>query len=106
MVTAVVRINRCASLGPANAKLAQKAMNQLVEGCSSVPGGHVTMLATLQPNGQIQLAALAGQPETVPLCVLKHALTHKIALKHACELEVTLQQSGMETRGARDAPAD
>jgi hypothetical protein len=106
MVTAVVRMNGCASLGPANAKLAETTMNRLVEGCSSVPGGRVQLIATLQPNGQIELAAPEGQPQTVPLCVLKHALTHKVTLQKACQLEVTLEQTGVQVAGAADASAD
>lgn len=106
MVTAVVRMNGCPGLSPANTKLAQTTMNQLVEGCASVPGGHVSLLATLQPNGQIELAAPEGQPETVPLCVLKHALTHKVVLQKACHLEVSLEQTGVQVEGPRDASAD
>ena len=38
-VSAIVLVNHCAALGPANARLAEKAINQLVDGCSSLPGG-------------------------------------------------------------------
>ena len=106
MVTAVVRINGCTGLSPANARLAETTMRQLVEGCSSVPGGRAELVATLQPNGQIQLAAAEGQPQTVPLCVLKHALTHKVTLQKACELDVILEQAGVRLEGARDASVD
>jgi len=60
MVSAVVRMNGCPGLSPGETKLAQTTMNQLVEGCSSVPGGHVALLATLEPNGQIELAGSRG----------------------------------------------
>ena len=106
MVTAVVRMNGCAGLSAANAKLAETTMHQLVEGCSSVPGGHVAIIATLQPNGRIELSAAEGQPETGPLCVLKHALTHKVSLQKACQLEVMLEQAGVQVAGAPDASAD
>lgn len=92
-VSAIVLMNRCADLGAGNAKLAEGAMYQLVEGCTSIAGGTAHFAATLHPGGRIELAPVAGQPETIPICVLKHALTHKVALQKPCTLDVKLEES-------------
>ena len=94
-VSAIVLMNRCADMGPANAKLAEGAMYQLVEGCSTIAGGTAHFAATLHPGGRIELGPVPGQPETIPICVLKHALTHKVALQKPCTLDVRLEESSV-----------
>jgi len=94
-VNATILTNGCQALGSANAKLAESAMYRLVEGCSSVPGGSAGFEATLQPGGRIEIAAAPGQPDTVPICVLKHSLTHKVPLTASCRLDVHIEQTSV-----------
>ena len=94
MVNATILANGCeAQLGHANGKLAEKAMYELVEGCSSVPGGSAQFGATLRPGGQIEIAAAPGQPDVVPICVLKHRLVHKVPLAKPCRLDVKIEET-------------
>jgi hypothetical protein len=95
MVNATILTNGCQALGPANARLAEKAMYQLIEGCSSVPGGKAQFEATLQPGGRIQIGGVPGQPDVVPICVLKHALEHKVPLTQPCRLDVKIEQTSV-----------
>jgi hypothetical protein len=92
MVNAMILANGCKVAGAANARLAEKAMNQLTEGCTSVPGGKAEFQATLQPGGRIAINAVPGQPDVVPICVLKHALQHSVPLTQPCRLDVKLEQ--------------
>jgi hypothetical protein len=103
IVSATVLANECANLGKVNAKLAEDAMNRLVEGCTAIPGGSIRFVATMQPGGRIEIAPAEGQPATVPICVLKHELKHKVALQKACKLEVRLEESAIHLdAGASD----
>ncbi len=95
MVNATILTNGCQALGAANAKLAEKAMYQLIEGCASVPGGKAEFEATLLPGGRIQIAGVPGQPDVVPICVLKHALEHKVPLAQPCRLDVKIEQTSV-----------
>jgi hypothetical protein len=95
VVNATILTNGCQELGRANAKLAENAMYQLVEGCSSVPGGSAQFRATLDPGGRIEIAASPGQPDVVPICVLKHSLQHKVALARPCRLDVKIAQTSV-----------
>src|SRR5690349_20138602 len=61
VIDAVVIVHDCAKLGSGNAKLAEKAMNQLVAGCSELPSASANFSATLLPGGQIQIAAPSAQ---------------------------------------------
>lgn len=92
MVNAMILANGCKVAGAANARLAEKAMNQLTEGCTSVPGGKTEFQATLQPGGRIVINAAPGQPDVVPICVLKHSLQHSVPLTQPCRLDVKLEQ--------------
>jgi hypothetical protein len=93
MVTATVLANSCQTLGSKSAKLAEATMAQLVEGCSSVPGGGAQFSATLEPGGLVQIAAAPGQPDVVPICILKHSLVHKVPLTRPCKLDVKLEET-------------
>jgi hypothetical protein len=95
MVNATILTNGCQALGAANAKLAEKAMNQLIEGCTSVPGGKAQFEATLQPGGRIEIHGVAGHADVVPICVLKHALEHKVPLTQPCRLDVKIEQTSV-----------
>jgi hypothetical protein len=75
--------------------MAEKAMYQLIEGCGSVPGGKAQFEATLKPGGQIAISAVPGQPDVVPICVLKHALVHSVPLSQPCRLDVKLEQTSV-----------
>jgi len=96
VVNATILANGCEKqLGHTNGKLAEKAMSELVEGCSSVPGGSAQFGATLQPGGRIEIAAAPGQPDVVPICILKHRLTHKVPLAKPCRLDVKIEQTSV-----------
>ena len=94
-VSAIVLVNHCASLGAADAKLAEKAMNQLVEGCGSFAGGTARFTATLLPGGAIQFESRADASAAIPVCALSHPLTHGVHLKKSCSLDVALEESSM-----------
>jgi hypothetical protein len=91
-VAAVVVANGCAHLGKANAKLAESAMNQLVDGCGSFKGS-VRFTAQLLADGSIFFQPGPSRTETIPMCVLQHPLRHKIKLTEPCALDVRLEQS-------------
>jgi hypothetical protein len=91
-VTAVVLVNGCAHFGVENARLAQAAMNQLVDGCSGFTGERVQFTATLLPGGAIQFEPRPGASESIPLCVLNHPLAHRVQLQKACSLDVRLEE--------------
>ena len=95
MVNATILTNGCQALGPANARLAEKAMYQLIEGCSSVPGGKAEFEATLQQGGRVAISAVPGQPDVIPICVLKHSLQHSVPLTQPCRLDVKLEQTSV-----------
>ncbi len=95
MVNATILTNDCKAFGAANARLAEKAMYQLTDGCTSVPGGKAEFEATLQPGGRISISAVAGQPDVVPICVLKHSLQHSVPLSQPCRLDVKLVQTSI-----------
>jgi hypothetical protein len=95
VVNATILTNGCQSLGATHAQAAEKAMNQLIEGCSSVPGGRAEFEATLQPGGTIDIKAVPGQPDVVPICVLKHSLVHKVPLTQPCRLDVKIEQMSL-----------
>jgi hypothetical protein len=101
MVAAVVVANHCVTLGAATAKLAERAMNQLVDGCGSFSGGSVRFTATLLPGGGMQFASTDALSQSIPMCVLGHPLTHGLHLTKACALDVVLEDSVM----ALPAPA-
>jgi hypothetical protein len=94
-VSAIVLVNHCASLGTADAKLAEKEMNQLVEGCSAFTGGSVRFTATLLPGGAIQFEPGADRATSIPICVLSRPLKHGVHLKKSCSLDVQLEVTAM-----------
>jgi hypothetical protein len=100
MVNATILANGCHDLGHENARLAERAMYELVEGCSSVPGGSAQFEATLEPGGRIDIAGTPGQPDVVPICILKHSLQHKVALTKPCRLDVKITQTSVPVGAA------
>ena len=76
-------------------------MDELVEGCVSVPGSTARFHATLQPGGRIEIAAGPGQPEMIPTCVVKHSLLHRVPLSKPFGLDVVLEEKSMPVGGAR-----
>jgi hypothetical protein len=101
VVNATIVANGCQNLGAASGRLAERAMYELVEGCTSVPGGTARFHATLQPGGRIAIAAGPGQPEVIQICVLKHSLLHKVPLTGPCGLDVKLDETSVTV--TRDA---
>lgn len=67
-------------------------MYELVEGCSSVSGGSAQFRATLLPSGRIEITAVPGAPDVVPICVLRHSLAHHVPLSQPCRLDVKIEQ--------------
>jgi hypothetical protein len=104
VVNATILTNDCQSLGSPGAKLAEGAMYQLVEGCAAVPGGTAQFEATLQPGGHIEIAAAPGQPDVVPICILKHSLLHHVPLVKPCRLDVRIEESSVVMPAAAGAP--
>jgi hypothetical protein len=93
IVNATILVNSCGELGKTSARLAESAMYQLVEGCTSVPGGSVQFSATLVPGGRVDIqAADAGASDVIPMCILKHPLVHKVPLTKPCNLDVKIEQ--------------
>jgi hypothetical protein len=92
IVNATILVNGCQDFGQANGRLAEKSMYELVEGCSTVPGGSAQFGATLLPGGRIEIAAAPGQPDVVPICILKHPLLHRVPLSRPCRLDVKIEQ--------------
>jgi hypothetical protein len=103
-VSAVVLVNGCAHLGVDNAKLAQAAMNQLVDGCGSFTGGRVQFSASLLPGGAIQFVQGPDPAQAIPVCVLTHPLTHRVRLQAACTLDVRLEEGSVDVPKATPAP--
>jgi hypothetical protein len=95
LVNATILANGCKDLGPAATRRAQRAMDQLVDGCTSVPGGRSQFEATLQPGGRIAISAVAGQPDVVPICILKHSLLHDVPLTKPCQLDVKIEETSI-----------
>jgi len=93
IVNATILTNGCQRLGTASAQLAEHAMYDLVEGCTSVPSGSARFEATLDPGGRIEITAVPGYADVVPICVLKHALVHKVPLAKPCRLDVKIEET-------------
>jgi hypothetical protein len=76
---------------------ARAAINKLVDGCSSVPGGSARFMATLKPGGSIEIAAPSGSKDegVVPICVLQNHLRHHLWLHHPCTMEVRIQEQSV-----------
>jgi hypothetical protein len=102
-VSAVVLVNGCAHLGVENARLAEAAMNQLVDGCSGFTGDRVLFTATLLPGGAIQFEPRPGASQSIPLCVLNHPLSHRVKLQKACSLDVQLEEGSVAVPRPADA---
>ncbi len=101
-VSAVVLVNGCSHLGAENAKLAELAMNQLVDGCGSFSGDRVRFTATLLPGGAIQFEPRTNGAPAIPICVLNHPLMHRVRLTKACSLDVELEEGSMEVPKAKE----
>jgi hypothetical protein len=102
-VSAVVLVNGCAHFGVENARLAEAAMNQLVDGCSGFTGERVQFTATLLPGGAIQFEPRPQDSLSIPVCVLNHPLTHKVRLQKACSLDVRLEEGTVAVPRSADA---
>jgi hypothetical protein len=107
LVSATIAVNGCAALAGANSRLAEEAMHRLVDACTSVPGGSTRFTVTLLPGGRIDLTQGPDQPDTIPTCVLKNDLRHRVALPKPCSLVVKLEETSVPLAdvdaGERDA---
>ncbi len=93
-INATVIVSKCPDAGRVNIRTAQDAIQKLVGPCAKVPGGSAHFSAKLLPGGRIELASPEGDPTegVVPTCVLKNRLVHRVLLKSACTLDVTLDE--------------
>lgn len=91
-VDATIMFTNCGKVAKMNARSAQRTMRLLVEACEEVPGGSAEFTATLSPDGRIELAALDGGLGTVPTCVLRHELKHKVAVSKPCTMQVRMTE--------------
>jgi hypothetical protein len=95
LVSATIAMNGCATLTGVNGRLAEEAMHKLVDACASVPGGSTRFTLTLLPSGRIELPQSPDQPETIPTCVLKNDLRHRVSLQKPCSLVVKLEETSV-----------
>jgi hypothetical protein len=89
-------VQACPDARKMNSRAAETALRQLISPCDKVPGdAHFS--ATLMPGGRIALGPGSGESTegTVPICVLKHTLTHPVALERPCTFDVRLEASHM-----------
>ena len=88
-------VQKCPDAPKMNSRKAETALRQMLSPCDSVPGGSVHFAATLMPGGRIELASAPGEPRdgVVPICVLKHTLTHPVSLERPCTFDVRLEAS-------------
>jgi len=105
LIDASIVFTDCPQVSNMNAKEAQRTMYKLVEGCDSVPGGTARFVATLSPNKQIELSTPDGATGTVPVCVLKHRLTHQVAVQKPCRMEVQMEERKEAAPDGSAAPA-
>jgi len=91
-VDATIMFTDCGVVSNMNAQVAQKTMRQLVEACNEVPGGTAQFTATLLVDGRIELATNDGGTGTVPICVLRHELKHKVVVKKPCIMQVKMSE--------------
>jgi hypothetical protein len=99
VVNASIVANGCQTLGAHVAQMAERAMDELVEGCASVPGSMARFHATLLPGGRIEIAVGPGQPEMIPTCIVKHSLIHRVPLSKPCGLDVKLEEKSVPVGG-------
>lgn len=92
VVDATILFTDCPAVSDMNAKLAERTMRRLVEGCDAVPSGKAQFVATLVPGGRIEISAAPGADQTVPICVLKHQLQHQVKVKQACKIQIQMEQ--------------
>jgi hypothetical protein len=90
-------VQACPDARKMNSRAAETALRQLISPCDKVPGGDAHFSATLMPGGRIELGSSSGDANdgTVPICVLKHTLTHPVALERPCTFDVRLEASHM-----------
>ena len=96
LVAASAVVTDCPDAKWMQTRVAQRAIQKLVDPCIAVPGGKAHFSARLRPGGRIELASPSGDPDegVVPTCVLKElqTLRHHVYLKHACVFDVTLEE--------------
>ena len=106
LVSSTIVTDSCATLAGANGRLAEEAMQKLVDGCTSVPGGSTRFTVTLLPGGRIELPQGPDQPQTIPMCVLRSELRHRVSLRKPCSLVVKLEETSVPLPPADAAPHD
>jgi hypothetical protein len=97
-VDATIMFTNCSKVANLNAKSAQRTMRRLVEACEEVPGGAAEFTATLLPDGRIEFAAVDGGLSTVPMCVLRHELKHKVKVSKPCTMHVRMTEKKPEPK--------
>lgn len=105
LMNATVIAKTCPDVTRTNARAAESAIKKLVEPCTKIPGGDAHFTATMLPGGRIVLGSPDGDPTegTVPTCVVKNQLTHKIQLRKPCEYRVYLEERSIAAPTASPA---
>ena len=97
-VDATIMFTNCGKVANMNARSAQRTMRKLGEACEEVPGGSAEFTATLSPDGRIELASPDGGIGTVPMCVLRHELKHKVLVSKPCTMHVRMTEKKPEPK--------
>jgi hypothetical protein len=106
VVTSFV-VQKCPDAPKMNSRKAETALRQMLSPCDTVPGGYAHFAATLMPGGRIELASPSGEATdgVVPICVLKHTLTHPVSLEKPCTFDVRLEASRRVPPAADGGPS-
>ena len=99
LVDASSVVSACPDNKSMNARAATNAINHLIEPCAGVPGGRAHFSATLLPGGKIEITSPEGNPAegSVPICVLRGGLHHKVLLRSPCTFDVKLEERKVGT---------
>lgn len=105
LMSATVITKSCPDVTKANARRAENAIRKLAEPCTKVPGGDARFIATLSPDGRVELDASEGDPNggTVPTCVVRNQLSHKVILRKPCVFQVLLEERSIAAPPATPA---
>ncbi|MCC6554568.1 MAG: hypothetical protein IT372_16435 [Polyangiaceae bacterium] len=107
LMNTTVVATTCPDITKQNARAAEISIRRLVEPCAKVPGGAAHFTATMLPGGRIELGSPEGDPTegTIPTCVVKNGLSHRIMLRKPCVFRVQLEERQVPAAPAAPAQA-